>query len=157
MIGIHHPAIVDMHFDDYSALELDHAELKAVHRAALDAIAEDGAHDGDAMHAALKARGLEETLAQLDASLRRARLWVATAEAHYEDALEAFHQALHLHRRACTLHRDLKAAEAALASDPSEENYHLLLDIQSQVRGTMNIDALIEGFGVASGRSSKMG
>ncbi|MCC0030469.1 MAG: DNA primase [Brucellaceae bacterium] len=157
MIGIHHPAIVDMHFDDYSALELDHAELKAVQRAALDAIAEDGAHDGDAMHAALKARGLEETLAQLDASLRRARLWVATAEAHYEDALEAFHQALHLHRRACTLHRDLKAAEAALASDPSEENYHLLLDIQSQVHGTMGIDALIEGFGVASGRSNKMG
>lgn len=157
MMGVYHPPIIDAHFDAYASLDLEHDTLTTVHRAVLDAIAQDGVHDGEAMIEALNRRGLEETLGHLDAALRRARLWVATADAHYEDAHEAFSQALHLHQRACTLNRDLKAAEAALAGDPSEENYHLLLDIQSQIRNTMAVEALIEGFGVASGRGEKAG
>ena len=42
-------------------------------------------------------------------------------------------QALTLHRRARTLHKELKDAEAALALDPNEANLALLQDIQGQI------------------------
>lgn len=154
LIGMHHPAIIDAHFDEFAALELDHAGLKDVHAAILDTIAHDHVHDGIAMRSALQRRGMAEAAEGFDAAVRRARLWVATAEAHEEDAREAFVQALHLHRRARTLHNDLKAAEAALAAEPTEENYQHLLDIQAQIRSASATEALIEGFGVASGRAS---
>jgi DNA primase len=64
-------------------------------------------------------------------------------------------QALALHRRSRTLHKDLKAAEAALASDPTDDNYRHLLDIQRQIRDASATEALIEGFGVASGRGGR--
>jgi DNA primase len=155
MIGVHHPAIVDRHFEDFSALDLGHPHLVEVHGAVLDAIAHDGVHDGSAMRAAMEKRGLSGLANTFEAALRRARLWVATQEAHEEDAREAFLQALALHRRSRTLHKDLKAAEAALASDPTDDNYRHLLDIQRQIRDATATEALIEGFGVASGRGGR--
>jgi DNA primase len=49
----------------------------------------------------------------------------------------------------------LKVAEAALASDPSEENYRRLLEIQTQFRDVTATEALIEGYGVSSGRAGR--
>lgn len=60
-----------------------------------------------------------------------------------------------MHRSAGALHRELKAAEAALANEPTEENYNHLLDIQSQFRDVQATDALIEGFGTSSGRAGR--
>jgi DNA primase len=60
-----------------------------------------------------------------------------------------------LHRAARTLHRELKQAEAALASDPTDENYRHLVEIQAQFRDVQATDALIEGFGVSSGRAGR--
>ena len=61
-------------------------------------------------------------------------------------------QALTLHTRARTLHKELKAAEAALAADPSDANLAHLVDIRQQIVGSDGTEALIEGFGAASGR-----
>jgi hypothetical protein len=47
---------------------------------------------------------------------------------------DAFGQALHLHRAARTLHRELKQAEAAFAVDPTDENYRHLVEIQARFR-----------------------
>jgi DNA primase len=60
-----------------------------------------------------------------------------------------------LHQSAGTLHKELRAAETALATDPTEENYRQLLEIQSQFRDVQATEALIEGFGVLSGRAGK--
>ena len=65
-------------------------------------------------------------------------------------------QALHLHRSARTLHRELKAAEAALATEPTDENYRHMLEIQAQFRDAQATEALIEGFGIPSGRASRV-
>jgi DNA primase len=79
-------------------------------------------------------------------------MWPATEEASINDARDAFLQALHLQQAAHNLHRELKAAETALAADPTEENYRHLVDIQAQLRGMQAGEALIDGFGVESGR-----
>jgi DNA primase len=60
-----------------------------------------------------------------------------------------------LHRSARTLHKELKAAEAALATDPTEENYRHLVEIQTQFRDVQTPEALIDGFGVSSGRAAR--
>jgi hypothetical protein len=50
----------------------------------------------------------------------------------------------------------LKQAEAALASDPTDENYRHLVEIQAQFRDVQATEALIEGFGVSSGRGGRV-
>ena len=80
-------------------------------------------------------------------------MWPALEDAAFDDAREAFAQALHLQRSAGTLHKELKAAEMALATEPTDENYRHLVEIQAQFRDVQATEALIEGFGIPSGRA----
>ncbi|TIT69981.1 MAG: DNA primase, partial [Mesorhizobium sp.] len=73
-----------------------------------------------------------------------------------DDARDAFSQALHLQRSARTLHRELKQAQAALDADPSDENFRHLVEIQAQFNDVQATEALIEGFGVSSGRAGRV-
>ena len=82
--------------------------------------------------------------------------WPATAAADDRDAEEGWLQALTLHRRKRTLHRELKEAEAALANEPSDANLARLVDIQSQLANSEGTEALIEGFGASSGRQARV-
>jgi DNA primase len=72
------------------------------------------------------------------------------------DAEEGWLQALTLHRRKRTLNKELKDAEAALASDPSEANLARMVDIQAQLAKSEGTEALIEGFGLSSGRQARV-
>ena len=63
-------------------------------------------------------------------------------------------QTLTLHRNRGALHRELKSAETALATDPTDENFQHLLDIRAQLADHEAIEALIDGFGEMSGRAS---
>jgi DNA primase len=58
-----------------------------------------------------------------------------------------------LHVSSRTLHKELKAAETALTTDPSDENYRHLVEVQAQMREAQAAEALIDGFGVSSGRA----
>jgi len=87
--------------------------------------------------------------------IRKARIWPVLEDAAVDDAREAFAQALHLHRSAGTLHKELKAAEMALANEPTDENYRHLVEIQAQFRDVQATEALIEGFGIQSGRAGR--
>jgi DNA primase len=84
--------------------------------------------------------------------VRRARIWTATERAAEEDAREALRQAVHLHQRARILHKELRAVEAALLEDETGEVFGRLIDIQNEIRKAEATEALIEGFGIPSGR-----
>src|SRR5690606_25018515 len=116
------------------------------------AAAHDQAHERVSVIAAIGAAGLEGVWQNAEGLVRRTNLWTALPDAALEDAREAFAQALHLHRSAGALHKELKAAELALANDPTEENYRHLVEVQTQFRDVQATEALIEGFGVLSGR-----
>jgi DNA primase len=135
-------------------LDLDHAELRRLHTALIDAIAH-GAHDRVSVMEALAAAGLAPVWERAVDLVRKARQWPALEDAAIEDAREAFMQALHLQVSAGALHRELKAAEAALATDPTDENYQHLVDVQAQLRALQGNEALIDGFGVLSGRTGR--
>jgi DNA primase len=152
---VNHPALIDEHFDDVGGLQLAHADLRRLHAAILDAVAHGEAEERGEIVAVIARLGVREEWERAVQLIRRARLWPALEDAALEDARDAFAQALHLHRSRHTLHKELKVAEAALARDPSEENYRHLLEIQTQFRHVQATEALIEGFGVSSGRSGR--
>jgi DNA primase len=148
---INHPVLVDEHFEHVEDLDLTDQDLRLLHSALIDAVAHDAEERG-AVIAHIEQAGLGEVWQRATALVRKARLWPALEDAAIEDARDAFGQALHLHRSARTLHKELKVAEAALATDPTDENYRHLVDIQAQFRDVQATEALIEGFGISSGR-----
>jgi DNA primase len=152
---VNHPTLVEENFDVVECLDLVHTDLRQLHAALIDSLAHQVAHDRDAVVQALEAAGLSEAWERAVSLIRRARLWPALEDAALDDAREAFAQALHLHRSARTLHRELKAAEVALATDPTDENYRHMLEIQAQFRDAQATEALIEGFGIPSGRANR--
>lgn len=152
---VNHPDLIDTHFEEVETLDLAHPDLHKVHAAMIDALAHGAAHERQAIVAALERAGLGACWQRCVELVRRVEQWPALEDAAPEDAREAFSQALHLHRSARTLHRELKAAEAALATDPTDENYRHLVEVQAQFRDVQATEALVEGFGVSSGRGGR--
>ena len=148
-----HPPLIDENFEAVETLDLVHPDLRRLHAALIDAMAHGVAHERRAVVESLERAGLAETWQRALELVRRARQWPALEDAAIEDARDAFAQALHLHHSARTLNRELKAAEAALAAEPTDENYRHLVEIQVQFRSVQATEALIEGFGVMSGRA----
>jgi DNA primase len=148
-----HPPLIDENFEAVETLDLVHPDLRRLHAALIDAMAHGVAHERRAVVESLERAGLAETWQRALELVRRARQWPALEDAAIEDARDAFAQALHLHHSARTLNRELKAAEAALAAEPTDENYRHLVEIQAQFRSVQATEALIEGFGVMSGRA----
>ncbi|NTS31890.1 DNA primase [Phyllobacterium sp. BT25] len=155
MTLFNHPRLIEDDFETIVRLEFSHPDLKRFHTAMLNAMAEHHVADGREMRKAMTETGHGALIEALEALVRRARMWTATAEAAEEDALEALRQAIHLHQRASTLHKELKVAETALATEATDENLNRLLDIQNAIRSAQATEALIEGFGIPSGRSGK--
>jgi DNA primase len=153
---INHPALIDENFEYVEFLDLANSDLRKLHAALLDALAHDLANERNAVVEAIGRAGCADIWERAVGLIKRTRQWPALESAALEDARDAFSQALHLHRSARTLHKELKQAEAALATDPTDENYRRLVEIQAQFRDVQATEALIEGFGVSSGRVGRV-
>ncbi|ESY65622.1 DNA primase [Mesorhizobium sp. B283B1A] len=152
---VNHPPLIDENFAHVEFLDLANADLQRLHGAILDAMAHDMANDRQAVVATIERAGCAEIWERAVGLIRRARQWPALETAALDDARDALNQALHLQRSARTLHKELKQAEAALEADPSDENFRHLIEIQAQFRDVQATEALIEGFGVSSGRAGR--
>jgi len=149
---VNHPTLAEEFFDEVEALDLSHKELRHVLAVLVDVLAHQAAHDRAAVMSAIDSGGLGSVWERGFEHVRRAGHWPALEQAALDDAREAFLQALQLHKGSRTIQSELKAAEAALATEPTEENYRHLVEVQAQFRDLQAAEALIEGFGVLSGR-----
>ncbi|WP_137113563.1 DNA primase [Mesorhizobium sp. GR13] len=149
---VNHPMLAEEFFDEVEALDLSHKELRHVLAVLIDVLAHQAGHDRAAVLAAIDAGGLGSVWERGFEHVNRAGHWPAMEQAALDDAREAFLQALQLHKGARTIQSELKAAEVALATEPTEENYRHLVEVQAQFRDLQAAEALIEGFGVLSGR-----
>ena len=154
---LNHPAILARHFEDFASLNLTSTPARQMQGAILDAIAELGDSEVTAheVRHALNDCGLSEILDLAERQLRENRIWQALADAGFEDAADGWKQALILHQRSHVLNLELKAAEAAMAGEDSEENFARLVDIRNELARTEAVEALIDGFGLSSGRPSR--
>ena len=154
-----HPALSVMFFDEFATLQLEHPPLKSLHGAIVDTLA---GYDGDGDHMErevlrdiLCSAGHDEVLKLYEQKLRDDHNWYALPEAAFEDAVDGWKQAYALHLRNRTLHSELKAAENAFAQDDSQENLDRLQQIRGEIERDEGTEALIDGYGVSSGRPNK--
>ncbi len=159
MTVVNHPAVGVERFEEFAGLEFDHPWLKSLQSAILDVFAH---HTGSeaivplaVMRTSLDRAGFEAMIEDLARQISANRIWQCMAESAFEDARDGWHQAYTLHIRAHALNREMKAAEHALAQESTQRNYNRLLHIQRELADSEGTEALIEGFGVPSGRPSR--
>jgi DNA primase len=152
---VNHPDLVDEYFDEIDRLSITSAELRQLKACIVDAAAHGLTARAGTLIEHVRTCGIEDIWERALLQVKGAGLWTALPEAALDDARDAFQQALYLQQAAQSLHRELKAAETALATEPTDENYRHLVDVQSQLRDVQATEALIEGFGVQSGRAGR--
>jgi DNA primase len=94
-------------------------------------------------------------LARIARAITTPSVWGARPEAAADDVLLTWKQLVALHRQWHSLTRELKDAELALGHDNTEANYTRLLDVKARLSTIDGTEALIEGFGAASGRVAR--
>ena len=148
------PSLVASEFDTVESIEFEAPALRALHSALLD-LASDGGPDTHAEAAEhLEGRGHGETLRALEALVRRTRDWSALPGAALEDAHDCFAQAMHMHQRHSVLTREVRLLRDAAEADLSEDSFRRMVELQAEIRAVENLDAILEGYGAASGRPS---
>ncbi len=152
LAALNHPWLLDAHAEELAELEFRHADSDRLRRAMLDAAA---GHTPStvSLRAAIGARELGTLLARVEAAITHPSDWPAQPDAAQEDVSRWWTHVVTLHRKSRTLHKELKEAEHALGSEPSEENLAWLRDVQGRLSALEGSEALIEGFGTLSGRA----
>src|SRR6476659_3450321 len=150
LILLNHPTLIGAHAEDLAQLDLASPEARRLR----DFLIRHGGEIADAeeLAAALDAAGFEPVRRRLQNLTALSSLWSVRPHASDADSEATLKQALVLHRRFGALHTELQKAEAALAREASEHNLAKLRDIQAQLSALEGTEAVIEGFGEASGR-----
>ncbi len=157
---VNHPQILQDDYDEVAHIEYENRDLQRLWSALLTAAAGAGAHlDRDHLTAKLDEQGFSELIRSLDQQIRNARLWTATEIAAGEDAREGYRQALSLHKRARALKKqrlelEREIADATEAEDAGriDQLIGALHQVQLEITRMENQEAIVDGFGVMSGR-----
>jgi DNA primase len=149
---INHPQLLHDFLDDYAAAEFTSRELDSLKRQIIDMAALAEGLDGPAVKDHLNDKGFGPVMARLESQAARLNEWFLNPGAASADARTALRQMFQLHRKSVTLDRELKAAEAQFAADPTEERLIALNQIRDELKSHAGTEAHIDGFGEASGR-----
>ncbi|CAN5126925.1 DNA primase [soil metagenome] len=150
---VNHPELLHEFLDELSELEFSGRELDSLRRELIDIAALSDGLDGAAVKDHLTLRGFGPVLARLELQAVRLSEWFLKSDAASADARTGLGQLIALHRKSGVLDRELTAAEAAFAADPTEEKLDALNQIRDDLSSPQGSEARIEGFGAASGRS----
>lgn len=152
-----HPAIGILHFEELSTLQCDHPVLRKVHMALLNIFAQAGEADEQPTLAyvrqSMEDQGIDAEMELLESQIRNNRIWQCLPEAAFEDALEGWRQALSLYERNKSLQMELRAAERAYNELGDEASFYRMTSVQAEINREEGTEALIEGFGLPSGRA----
>jgi DNA primase len=136
-----HPELLHTHTETLADVEFEGRSAQALRRLLLDGAASGEPAGATVLEARLARAGLAETAERLRALVRPGDRWILdphTDSVRLEDALR---QAITLHRRARTLHSELRAAERALAEEDNEANLAWLREVQNQLSSAEGAEA----------------
>jgi DNA primase len=154
---INHPWLLHDHLEEVAALEFTHSDAQKLRDAIIAAVLHREPTDNPEVAATrlrdlLDRTGLAPLVRRVEQAVTAPAVWGAQPGAAAEDVLATWHQLIVLHRQRHALLKELKEAERALGEAVSEANYAWLNDIKGRLAQTEGLEALIEGFGEASGR-----
>jgi DNA primase len=160
MTIVNHPALFFEDFEALHQIEFESRDMRQFWQAMMGVAAASGPDlTREELLTALETQGFDTLLASLDKQIRFARLWTATEHAAIEDAREGYQQALALQTRARALLRQRHEIERELAEaveDSAEVDSERLMltlkEVQQEITRLENQEALVDGFGVMSGR-----
>ncbi len=157
---INHPELMEEHFERLEGLSPANPDMMRLHAALLDIVAHGVTPERGAVMEALRELGAQELFDRALDACRRARLWTSFEDAALEDARAAFLQATSLLLRERELRTQRESLQGALAEavergEEAESEYLLrvLNQISLDIANVERLDALVEGFGVSSGRA----
>lgn len=158
---VNHPALMQDEYDEIASIDYDNRELQRLWSGVLGAAAAvAGPHlTREYLIERLEEQGFDALLKNLEQQIRNARLWIATEEAAMEDAREGYRQALAFHKRAkalrwqkIELEREIAEATEAGDGDVIDQLMRALQEVHFEGLRLENQEAIIDGFGVLSGR-----
>ncbi len=157
---INHPQLLREDYDDIAHIDFSNRDLQKLWSALIAEAAHAGHHlSRDYLVEKLDAHGFAPLIKGLDQQIRNARLWTATAEAAPEDAREGYNQAMALHKRTkalrwhkIELEREIAEATEAEDAERVERLMNALHEVHLEGLRLENQDAIIDGFGILSGR-----
>ena len=152
---LNHPWLLHDHLEDLAELEFRHAEAGRLKGILIDIYAHDGGIDGPRLRAEAVARGVSDLLERVDKAITTNSVWALAPETGPADVLSTWKQLVALHRQWHSLIKELKEAELALGREASEAHYSWLRDVKARLAGIDGTEALIEGFGLSSGRPAR--
>jgi DNA primase len=154
LILMNHTEVLAASVEEVAGLEFASPEAAAL-RDALLRFAEAGGGERADLLRSLEESGLAGVAERLSGMVAHAALWSVRPEAAPADAAESLRQALVLHRRFWALNKELRAVEARLAENSTEQDLARMRDIQTQLTALDGAEAAVEGFGASSGRTSR--
>ena len=149
---MNHPWLLDSAAEELAELAFLNKETAELRRVLLDAHMEGDTEDAERLALRIASAGFGPLAARLSALAVARHDWPAFADAARSDVELWWHQRLVLHRRGHALSKDLREAERRLADEPTDLNWARFLDVQRQLAALDGTEALVEGFGAASGR-----
>ena len=157
---VNHPGLLFSDYDEIAIIEYESRDLQRLWSALVGVAGSVGARlDRDRLIEELEAAGFDTLVKGMEQQIRNSRLWTATAEAAPEDAREGYLQALALHKRTRALlwQRHELQRELAVSTEEGDgervpQILRALQEVQMETMRMENQEAIIEGFGVLSGR-----
>ncbi|MDE1158158.1 MAG: DNA primase [Neorhizobium sp.] len=156
---VNHPQLLMSEYDEISSMDFENRDLKRLWSCVLTIIGQSGANiTVEDLKQQLADNGFAETIQSMNLQIRNARLWTATEEADPQDSLQAYRQTRALHARNKELRWQKIELERELAEMTEDEADRLdlllraLLEVQNEITRMESQEAIIDGFGVLSGR-----
>ena len=150
---INHPELLHDVWADFAATEFTSRELDSLRSLILDSASSEESLEMAGLRGHLLSKGFGPLLDRLEDQAKRLNEWFLGPAAAQDDARTGLRQMIALHHKAITLDRELKAAEAAFGSEPTEENLNALVALRDQLLSAQGHEAQVLGFGAASGRT----
>ena len=152
---LNHPWLLHDHLEELAALEFRHGEAGRLKGFLIDIYSHDEGIDGLRLRAEVVSRGLGDLLERVERAITSNSVWGLAPESAPEDVFLTWKQLVTLHRQWHSLTKELKEAELALGQDGSEANYSWLRDVKARLADIDGTEALIDGFGLSSGRPAR--
>ncbi|HVW56837.1 MAG TPA: DNA primase [Rhizobiaceae bacterium] len=160
MALVNYPPLFHDNSDLVSALHFENPHIADLHRVIVDIYATEPAETREEVIAAIAARNLTAAIDSLSHQLKGCYHWVAGENAALEDAREGFHQAVALFSRSRELKQHSAELQSSLAEAIEAEDERLTVHLvealklnREEIANLEKQEALLEGFGVLSGRA----
>ena len=129
-----HPGLLGAEADALASIDVTDRDARLVVDLLLDCAFQSDVSEPEVIEARLLRGGVGEALATLRARVRPGDRWMLSPAADPIHLLGALRQAFALQRRSRTLHSERRAAELALADDPSGANLTWLQDVIAEIQ-----------------------